>query len=525
MSLFARLLQAVRSWRRRRGGPKTVRHAGLAMEQLDHRQLLSVNFTGNVPIDFPATQVPGVVVLPDNPLVQHPAIAPQIAPIVKVSGFDISGIRVSYTPSSDTLSIGLDQPASQNQPGAVIAGDADNNGNAGTVNPAVTAVPGFAGFQDPAQMDGTEHMGAFLDFTGTGTPQIVAGFSAVPPTPTSTDPSPAKPYQVAVAIPTGPNAAPAFGTELPLFEGNVYLNNSSSHPNLEFDVKNFSQLYQQVTGQALTSSSVINLGAFGGSGQDIGIGEAFFPAQSFTLSSATLPNPCPPISPPILVNPHEHRVVDTAHRDLVRVYVQGTSGFDPTTIDPATVTFAGASPIAHLTRRFPHLEFPVVTYVFVGKDMNLAPGLQTATFTGKTFDGQMVESSKQVINIPHSATVPGRLHRLMDKGSIYPRLPAVTQGATAAAATDATPTKVKVALTSAQAARAVRVNYKAQVTAAGTTTPVAMPRQVVRLNTDASSSVNLGTGTSVPRRLSASLNDYLNQSAPSGSGSAVASAV
>jgi hypothetical protein len=76
------------------------------MEQLDHRQLPSVNFTGNVPIDFPATQVPDVVVLPDNPLVQHPAIAP----IVNVSGFDISGIRVSYSPYDDTLSIGLDQP-------------------------------------------------------------------------------------------------------------------------------------------------------------------------------------------------------------------------------------------------------------------------------------------------------------------------------------------------------------------------------------------------------------------------------
>src|SRR3954467_15996123 len=36
MTLFARLLQAVRSWRRRRGGPKTVRYAGISMEQLDH---------------------------------------------------------------------------------------------------------------------------------------------------------------------------------------------------------------------------------------------------------------------------------------------------------------------------------------------------------------------------------------------------------------------------------------------------------------------------------------------------------
>ena len=102
---------------------------------------------------------------------------PTIAPIVKVSGFDITGIRVTYTAADDTLSIGLDQPQSGNHPGEVIAGDADNNGNSGTVNPAVTAVPGFGGFQDVPDLDGTEHMGAFLDFTGSGNAQIVAGFS------------------------------------------------------------------------------------------------------------------------------------------------------------------------------------------------------------------------------------------------------------------------------------------------------------------------------------------------------------
>ena len=150
MSLFARLLQAVRSWRRRRGGPKTVRYAGIAMEQLDHRQLLSVNFTGNVPIDFPATQSPGVVVLPDNPLVHHPAIALRDRSDRQGLGVRHLGDPGLLHPRDDTLSIGLDQPPSQNQPGAVIAGDADNNGNSGTVNPAVTAVPGFAGFQDPA---------------------------------------------------------------------------------------------------------------------------------------------------------------------------------------------------------------------------------------------------------------------------------------------------------------------------------------------------------------------------------------
>jgi hypothetical protein len=481
------------------------------MEQLDHRQLLSVNFTGNVPIDFPATQIPGVVVLPDNPLVQHPSIAPAIAPIVKVSGFDISGIRVSYTPGTDTLSIGLDQPPSQNHPGAVIAGDADNNGNSGTVNPAVLNVPGFAGFEDPANFGGTEHMGAFLDFTGSGTAQIVAGFSAVPPSPIPTDPSPQKPYEVALAIPTGPNSAPGFGTELPQFEGNFYYNNSISHPNFEFDIKDFSQLYKAVTGQALTSSTVINLGAFGGSGQDIGIGEAFFPEQPVQISAATIPPP-PPISPPILINPHEHRVIDTNHRDLVRVYIVGTSGFDPTTINPTTAQLDGASPIAHFTRHFPHLEFPVETFVFVGKDINLPPGYTTATFTAQTFSGQQIETSKQVLNIPFSARVPGRLHVLMDKGSAYPALRKVEAAHPSAVTLGNTTTPlastVKLNLASREAAKAVRVNYREQLAATGTTTPVATPRAVVSLHETGGKAT--ARGTSIPGKLARSLNNYLS---------------
>jgi hypothetical protein len=99
------------------------------------------------------------VTLPDNPGVIHPVIAPVIKPIVKVSGFDIQDIRVTYTPADDTLSIGLDQPLSQQpgQPGEVIAGDADNNGNDGTVNPAVTAI--FPTFEDFPQYGGSEGMG------------------------------------------------------------------------------------------------------------------------------------------------------------------------------------------------------------------------------------------------------------------------------------------------------------------------------------------------------------------------------
>ena len=124
MSLISRMREIVRSWRRRRsGGPKAAKRTTVAMELLDHRQLLSVNFTGNVTTDFPASQQPGVVVLPDNPNVLHPVIPPDLQSVIAVSGFDVSGLRATYTPADDTLSIGIEQPPSGNpgQPGAVIA--------------------------------------------------------------------------------------------------------------------------------------------------------------------------------------------------------------------------------------------------------------------------------------------------------------------------------------------------------------------------------------------------------------------
>ena len=116
-------------------------------------------------------------------------------------------------------------------------------------------------YADPINWSGTEYMAAFLDFTGSGTPQVVAGFSPAP----SGDVL--KPYQVALAVPTGPNSRPLFGTELPQFEGTVFSNNTFGSPNLEFSIKDFSQLYQAITGQTLTSSSTDYLGADAGSSQ------------------------------------------------------------------------------------------------------------------------------------------------------------------------------------------------------------------------------------------------------------------
>ena len=521
MSLFARLLQAVRSWRRRSGRVRTVRNAGVIMEQLDHRQLLTVAFTGNVPIDFPATQSPGVVILPDNANVQHPVISdPQLQALVGVSGFDISSLRVSYSPDNGgTLSVGIEQPANPFDAAgrAVIAGDADNNGNSGTVNPAISEIEPPLGLSDPADFGGTEFMGIYLDFLGTGTGQIVAGFPQNVPIGQAP-----KLYQVATADQAGPNVAPTFVTPLPQFRGNIYTQNDPNHPNMELSIINFDTLFRSVTGSDIQPTSVFNVGAFAGSAQDGPISEAFFPAQPVLLSAATPPTPppppvCPPISPPILINPHEHRIIDTAHADLVRVYVQGTSGFDPATIDPSTVDLNGAKPVATHSRRFPHSPFPSQVFVFKASDIQADPGLQTLTFTAATFDGQTIITQNQVVNVPNSASATGRLKFLMNRTnqSQYTALRRLAStnpdavldwsilgrtGGSAAAAATTTPKAIDLGMATASVASPVRVSYS-PAAQQGMPTPVVPARQVVALPSD---------GTKLPTRLKHSLASYLD---------------
>jgi hypothetical protein len=456
MSLFSRLLHVIDSWRLRRGGSKTAKRASVTIEQLDHRKLLSVNFTGNVPVDFPATQSPGVSIISNN---VNFAPLGNLSGVVFTSGFNIKDIRVTYTPSDDTLSIGLDgPPASASSTNEVIAGDADDNGNSATVNPAVLAIaPDFEDFPD---FQGSESMGIGLDLTGAGSPQIVAGFPEFAPVGAAV-----KTYQVALA--TGPSE---FGTELPQFEGNIYTVNSPTHPNLEFSITDFSVLYHEITGQTLTPSSVISISGFGGSGNDGEIGEATIGPGTFTLASATpTPTPTPPpLSPPILINPHEHRIIDTHHRDLVRVSVFGTSGFPVSSINPATVELDGVAPIAHFTRKVQRDEFPFETFVFVAKDLKLPAGLTPATLTGQTFSGAAIQTSKDVLNIPNSARVFGQLKKYMGNASFYKSLAKFEAKHPSVVISDSsTPVTAVSANPSPTGNAAIKVDYTPKLSAAG----------------------------------------------------------
>jgi hypothetical protein len=520
MFRIARLLQAALTWFSRGEGPKTPRRAVMAVEHLDHRQLLSINFTGNVATDFPASEQPGVVVFnsSNTPNIQHPIIPPNLQPFIPVNGFDISEIRVSYDSAKDTLDIGLNQPPSGNpgQPGPVIAGDADDNGTAGTVNPAVeAAAPGFTEF---SQMGGSDEMAAFLDFTGTGVPQIVAGYSPIAPPATPTNPAPIKPYQVATAIPnsSNPKGIPTFGPALSNFTGNVYLVQTPDHPSLEFSITHFAQLYQMETGKPLTSTSVIGIGGFAGSLDDIGISDAFFPVNTFTLAQATVPTPtptpCPPQTPTNYVNPHEHRIIDTAHRDLIRVNIVGTSGFDVKQINPTTVTLDGVYAIAHITRKVRRDEFPIATYVFRADQLHLPRGLNTVTLAGTLKNGTTTfQSSREVLNIPDSARVFGQLKHHLGNGSIYGRL-AKLEATFPTSVPIPTGTGATVSVSANPAPRGLatlKVHYTPRVT---TSPPQASrraaprPRPVVSIPKGHAAGE---TAVNVPTRLRHSMHEYL----------------
>ena len=416
MSLFTKLYEAVHSWRRRRGGSKPSRkRSGPTLEQLDHRQLLAVNFTGIAATDFPVTTTTGVQVITGVPVSQGgnntvPLIPPalSIPGLVTVSGYQIDQLRVSYTAADDTLNVGVEGPNNTRNGNQVIAGDADNNGNSGTVDPSVTAID--PGLQDPADMGGTETYGISLDFNGDSVPDVVAGF----PIGSQFDLS-AKPFQVARALAGTPTNLPQFDETqvFPQYTGNYFLANDPSRPNFELQIPNFSQLYQQITGQVFTQTSAVSIGAFASSQQSGGISEEVFAPLPLSIPQITVPvTPpvvCPPVSPPVYINPHQNNHIDSAHNSAVRVNVLGSSGFDPTTIIPSsvrlgvpttgtTIPTTGAAPIQNFERNVNRDGFPDETFIFNGLDVDLPPGITNAQISGVTTSGQNFTSSVRVFN-------------------------------------------------------------------------------------------------------------------------------
>ncbi len=365
-------------------------------ESLEDRALMAVNFTGNVALDFPVGPNTGVVRLPADAGDQIAQPDADVAALVKVSGFAITAIRLKYDATDDTLSFGLEQPDNQKTGTVVIAGDADNNGDSGSVDPAVKLIS--PAFDDVRDLGGTETMGVFLDLNNDGRPDIVAGFSQL-------DPRSPKPYQVALAT---PGSRPGFGARLPGHEGNLFLVNSPRNPSLQFGIANFSALFARFNrGKAPTPQSVVGIGAFGGSLQDGSNSESFL-----RLKPARVVVP-PEVTPPGVVNPHQNGHVDIVHVDDVQVVIFSTSTFDARTIIPETVRFGGARPILVQTPRDVNGDGrPDRVFLFRSTDLVLPPGTSVQAVTGSTTTGASLNTKVTVHVTDRSSFKPSELRQL-----------------------------------------------------------------------------------------------------------------
>lgn len=414
MSILPPLPHARRSWRQRRDVPRSrsARRATLAAEHLEARQLLAINFTGNVPVDFDPATNPGVVIArpdPNDPRYSIPQIEAPIRDLVLVSGFQLDAIRLFYSAETDTLQIGIEQPLNGKTGQVVVAGDADNNGNGGTVDPAVRErLDDPDNYIDFPALGGTETMLVFIDLdpAANNGPEIVAGIDAI-----RDDPNTIKTFQVARfnsgADPNNPGVGRVspFGQFLPAHTGSSFLGLTPEAPSFQFNINRFSELYRNETGRDLEFPLQMAVGGFAGSANDGGTSEAFIPAIPVTVPLVP-PKECPPQSPQILINPHSRQHINTFHNTRVRVYVFGTFGFNVAQIDPSTVRLGGAAPVFDRISAVNRDQFPDRLFVFNGQDLDLPRGPQDAVLTAFLFDGTPVIAAARVYNQPGFSTPP-----------------------------------------------------------------------------------------------------------------------
>lgn len=185
---------------------------------------ISASSTGNVATDFPSG-APGVTTLV-NPQFTMNDPASYIAANNMSPGWSIKDIRLYYDKGTDTMDVGVNFFG--------IAGDADGNGNPGTISPANAS----KGYLDMPSLGGRESITVGFDFLHTGTPQVLAGV----PGEKSQSGAGLDGFNIALNTDNGLGLANSYGATLSSNLGNLAFDPSASHPGFEFTIKNFSKL-------------------------------------------------------------------------------------------------------------------------------------------------------------------------------------------------------------------------------------------------------------------------------------------
>lgn len=227
-----------------------------------------IDFTGTTQTDFTTATTAGNVNYNSVPVLSSPANLGESSFIPAngwVSGWAISSVQMSYDTSNNTMYVGLSsfkESGLGNQ--YAIFGDADGNGNPGGASAQMQA----AGGVDSPNMGGDKSVAmAFAAYnslspTQPGNPVAIAGIPAEKTLAgTGTDG-----FTVAHYNGTTGELQNSFGTALSGVTGNLAFNPSSTHPELEFSISNFS-------GTGINPSQGFWINLYAGSGADVVAGE------------------------------------------------------------------------------------------------------------------------------------------------------------------------------------------------------------------------------------------------------------
>ncbi|RME61134.1 MAG: hypothetical protein D6790_08310, partial [Caldilineae bacterium] len=217
-------------------------------------------FTGDAEADFTD---PSVIVIDDTwayDVTMHPAYGGGA-----VSGVDMKDVRLYYDAATDTMYVGLNTYG--------IAGDVDGDGDPGGTSSTLAA---FGGSDFP-NFSGAEGFAILLDVDEDGTFDVVAGVSD------STDINgfSVNVFDTVNGSVYSPSRASGFGQQLTNHMGSVFASPSSSQPDVEFTITNFSSLPAS-SGSDTSLSFGINV--FMGSNADANIGDDFVPGANSTVT-------------------------------------------------------------------------------------------------------------------------------------------------------------------------------------------------------------------------------------------------
>jgi hypothetical protein len=227
----------------------------------------AITFTGNVQQDFSATNTMGNLNSSPVTVMNSPLDLGEASFIPAngwVSGWAVNNIQMSYDAAKDTMYVGL--ASFKNASGQyAIFGDADGNGNPGGASPQMAA----AGGVDSPNMGGEKAVAvAFAPFNSAnpnvpGTPSLIAGI----PSDKSLVGTGIDGFKVAAFNSSSTVLQNAFGSPISGVSGNLAFNPSSTNPELEFSISNFSK-----SGINPTQGFWVEM--YAGSAQDVVAGEA-----------------------------------------------------------------------------------------------------------------------------------------------------------------------------------------------------------------------------------------------------------